>query len=183
MPPDAVFPWRDMKTTSSQSDIAGKYSKLLGGAFRSALFTWCLGAALYWSAACVPPNGGWQSQPESQQEQQQEPPAADGDGAAAYEGEALFDGTSESGYGSDGDGTGDGSGGGGGGSAWSCKAQATLVDQSVISAIGAGDTRQAASNDAFSNCHALVMTQMQTDRINDVVTQVATDCAVSDCTQ
>lgn len=178
-----------MKTTSSQSDLAGNDSKILRGAFRSALFTWCLGAALYWSAACVvPPNGGWQSQPGSQQEEQQQPPAADDDDeAAAYDEEAFFDGTSESGYGGGGDDSGDGSGagggGGGGGGSWSCKAEATLVDQSVISAIGAGDTREEASNDAFSNCHALMMTQMQTDRINDVVTQVATDCAVSDCTQ
>jgi hypothetical protein len=175
-----------MKTTSSQSDLAGKYSTILGRAFRSALFTRCLGGALYWSAACVPPNGGWQSQPESQQEQQQHP-AADDDEAAAYDEEGFFDGTSESGYGGGGDGTGDdsgdGGGGGGGGSSWSCKAQATLVDQSVISAIGAGATRQAAADDAFSNCHALMMTQMETDRIRDEVTQVATDCTVSDCTQ
>jgi len=30
---------------------------------RSALFKWCLGAAICWIAACVPPNGSWQSQP------------------------------------------------------------------------------------------------------------------------
>jgi uncharacterized membrane protein len=101
---------------------------------------------------------------------------------------AAYDGASASGYGGDdgggyGGGDNSGGGGGGGGSSWSCKAVATLVDQSVISAMGAGDTRGEASNDAFSNCHALMMTQMSVDRTRDVVTQVATDCAVTDCTQ
>ena len=106
-----------------------------------------------------------------------------GDEAAAY------DGASASAYGDDdGGGYGGGSnsgggGGGGGGSSWSCDAAATLEDQSVISAMGAGDTRDEAYNHALSNCNALMTTQMSVDRTRDEVTQVATDCAVTDCTQ
>lgn len=189
-----------MKTTSSQSRLADKYAKTLGGAFRSALFTWCLGAALYWSAACVaPPNGGWQSQPGQQEQQgqqeQEQPMDSYDDEAAAYDGASAseyggddgggYGGGGNSGYGGGGNSGGGGGGnrGGGGGSSWSCKAVATLVDQSVISAMGAGDTRGEASNHALSNCNALLTTQMSADRIRDEVTQVATDCAVTDCDQ
>jgi hypothetical protein len=107
------------------------------------------------------------------------------DEAAAHDGTSASEsgGDDDGSYGGGGNSGGGGGGDGGGGSSWSCKAVATLVDQSVISAMGAGDTRGEASNDAFSNCNTLMTTQMSLDRTRDVVTQVATDCAVTECNQ
>ena len=165
MPRGAVCPWRDMKTTSSQSNLAGKYSKILGGAFRSALFTWCLGAALYWSAACaVPPNGGWQSQPESQQEQQQQPPAADDDEAAAYDEEAFsMEPRSRVRRRWHRRWHGDGGGGGAVVAAVMAAKRGYPRDQSVISAMVQAK-RAARPPTTFQHCHALE-TQMSTDRV------------------
>jgi hypothetical protein len=174
-----------MKTTSSQSDLAGDNSKTIGGAMLSALFKGCLFVAVCWSAACVPPDGGWQSQPGSQGQQ---PPAAAYDDPGSYDDtDYSFDEGSASGYGGDGEsgggGGGGGSGGGGGGSSWSCKASATFVNDGPIEAMGAGNSRDEAYNDAFSNCNAIFNTAMSTDQITERNRQVESDCTVTECNQ
>lgn len=153
----------------------------------SALFKGCLLVAVCWSAACVPPNGGWQSQPGSQGQQQ---PAGSYDEGGSYDDTDDFsDEGSASGYGGDGDSGGsggdggDGSSGGGGGSSWSCKASATFVNDGPIDAMGAGNSRDEASNNAFSNCMAIFNTTMSTDQITERNRQVETDCTVTECNQ
>ena len=152
----------------------------------SALFKRCLFVAVCWSAACVPPNGGWQSQPESQGQEQP---------GAAYDDQGSYDDTddfpdegSASGYGGDGDsdssggdGGRGGGGGGGGGSSWSCKATATFANDGPIDAMGAGNSRQEAANDAFSNCTAIFNTTMLTDQITERNRIVESDCTVTEC--
>jgi hypothetical protein len=175
-----------MKTTTSQSDLAGDNSKAIGGAMFSALFKGCLFVAVCWSAACVPPDGGWQSQPGWQAQQQ---PAAAHDDAESYDDtEHFFDEGSASGYGGDGGGGGGGGygadssgGGGGGGSSWSCKASATFVNDGPIQAMGAGNSRDEAHNHALSNCNAIFNTTMSTDQITERNRQVETDCTVTEC--
>lgn len=154
---------------------------------RAALFQGCLLVAVSWSAACVPPNGDWQSQPGSQGQQQ--PAGSYGEGSS-YDDTADFSGEgSATGYGGDGDSSGgggaggDGSSGGGGGSSWSCKATATFVNDGPINAMGAGNSRQEASNHAFSNCMAIFNTTMSTDQITERNRQVETDCTVTECNQ
>jgi hypothetical protein len=175
-----------MISTSSQSDLAGDNSKTIGGAMLSALFKGCLFVSVCWSVACVPPNGGWQSQPGSQEEQQ---PAGSYDGAGSYDDTDDFDEGSASGYGGDddsGDSRGGGSGGdgsGGGGSSWSCKAYATFVNDGPIEAMGAGNSREEASNNAFSNCMAIFNTTMSTDQITERNRIVDSDCTVTECNQ
>ena len=154
----------------------------------SPLFKGFLFVAVCWSAACAPPTGGWQSQPGSQGQQQ---PAAAYDHPGSYDDTDVFDEGSASGYGGDGDGDGDGgggggyggdgSGGGGGGSSWSCKATATFANDGPINAMGAGNSRDEAVNDAFNNCVAIFNTTMSTDQITERNRQVESDCTVSEC--
>jgi hypothetical protein len=154
----------------------------------SALFKGCLFVAVCWSAACVPPDGGWQSQPGWQGQQQ---PAAAHDDTGSYDDTDHFvDEGSASGYGDgsggDGDGgggDGSGGGGGGGGSSWSCKAYATFVNDGPIEAMGAGNSREEASNNAFSNCMAIFNTTMSTDQITERNRIVESDCTVTECNQ
>jgi hypothetical protein len=175
-----------MKTTSRQSDLANDNSKAIGGAMFSALFKGCVFAAVCWSAACVPPDGGWQSQPGWQGQQQ---PAAAYDDAGPYDNtDYSVDEGSASGYSGDGDDGDDGSGSGGsgggdgsGGSSWSCKAYATFVNDGPIEAMGAGNSRDEASNHALSNCNAIFNTTMSTDQITESNRQVESYCTVTEC--
>lgn len=152
----------------------------------SALFRGCLFVSVCWSVACVPPNGGWQSQPGSQEQQ----PASSHDGAESYDDTDHFDEGSASGYSGDGYGGdgygGDGYGGGGGegsggGSSWSCEAAATFANDGPIHAIGAGNSRQEAADNAFSNCMAIFNTTMSTDQITERNRVVESDCTVTEC--
>ncbi len=151
----------------------------------SALFKGCLFVAVCWSAACVPPNGDWQSQPGSQGQQQ--PGAAYDDPGSHDDTDDFVDEGSASGYGGDGDSdssggdSGDGGGGGGGGSSWSCKAVATFANDGPIDAMGAGNSREEASNHAFSNCTAIFNTTMLTDQITERNRIVESDCTVTEC--
>jgi len=159
----------------------------------SARFKGCLFVAVCWSAACVPPNGG--SQPGWQGQQQ--PAAAYDDGGSYDDTDDLSDEGSASGYGGDGDGDdgggggggggdgsgGDGSGGGGGGSSWSCKASATFANDGPIRAMGAGNSRDEASNDAVSNCIAIFNTTMEGDRVTERNREVESICTVTECNQ
>ena len=152
----------------------------------SALFRGCLFTAVCWSAACVPPNGGWQPQPGSQGQQQ--PEAAYDDGGAYDHTNDFSDEGSASGY--DGEGGGGpggdgpaGGGSGGGGSSWSCKASATFVNDGPINAMGAGNSRDEASNHALSNCMAIFNTTMSTDQITERNRQVESYCTVTECNQ
>ncbi|HTE55597.1 MAG TPA: hypothetical protein VK698_32305 [Kofleriaceae bacterium] len=152
----------------------------------SALLKGCLFVSVCWSVACVPPNGGWQSQPGSQEQEQ---PAGSYDGAGSYDETDDSDEGSASGYGGDGDsgddggggGDGSGGGGGGGGSSWSCKATATFANDGPINAMGAGNSRDEAVNDAFNNCVAIFNTTMSTDQITERNRVVESDCAVTEC--
>ena len=144
----------------------------------SALFRGCLFVAACWSTACVPPNGGWQSQG------QQEPAATYDDGGSYDDTNDSIDEGSASGYGDrEGGGSGGDGSGSGGGSSWSCKASATFVNDGPIDALGAGNSRQEAANNAFSNCTAIYNTTMSTDQITERNRQVETDCTVTECNQ
>jgi hypothetical protein len=148
----------------------------------SALFKGCLFIAVCWSAACAPPDGGWQLQPGWQGQQQAA--AADDDAGSYDDTDYFFDEGSASGYGGDGDdGGGGGVGGGGGGSSWSCKASATFTNDGPIEAMGAGNSRDEAYNHALSNCNAIFNTTMSTDQITERNRQVESDCTVTECNQ
>jgi len=122
-------------------------------------------------------------------EGQQQPAAAYDDGGSYDDTDDLSDEGSASGYGGDGDsgddggggGDGSGGGGGGGGSSWSCKATATFANDGPINAMGAGNSRDEAVNDAFNNCVAIFNTTMSTDQITERNRVVESDCAVTEC--
>jgi hypothetical protein len=161
----------------------------------SALFKWCLfAAATCWIAACVPPNGTWQSQPGHQGQQQS---------AAAYDDEAPYDdegshdegdygggdyggggdsGGDGDGGGSDGGGDGGSYGGGGGGKQWLCTAKATFVGDGPISATGAGNSQEEAAQDAMNNCLSLYNIETSGDYVYQQPKTVDTLCAVTECT-
>jgi hypothetical protein len=177
MPRGTVCTHENMNTTSRHSDLARDESEIIGGATRSALFKWCLGAAICWIAACVPPNERWQSQPGHQYQAPTAGHDDDGDG---------YDGTSPSEYGDGYDGASPseyGGGHGGGGSSWTCEAMATFVGEGPIQVMGQGNTRDDAHFNAFSNCNSLMTVTSNFNEASERRTQVVSECTVTECNE
>lgn len=140
------------------------------GVFRSArvgLSAWGVCAVIGSLVACVPPAGAWSAQPGWRA------PAATPSPSASDEEEEHSEGPARAGGGS-----------------WLCAAEANVAtrvgttgdwEDGPISIMSQGATRDDAYDAAFSDCNALVTTQLAIMDSGDTTAETRSECRVTEC--